>query len=98
MPLCCWKRKTGSNLECGDNDNTPSLADDELVDDALRQTNQLRNNKCDVCHDKRTKQMTITHEKKHEVSLLRGPSPSAFVSLEDNVLNKEAKPSGQVVM
>ena len=42
--------------------------------------------------------MTITHEKKDEVSLLSGPSRSAFVLLEDSVFNKGAEPCGQVVM
>ena len=35
------KEKTGSNSECGDNGNTPSLVDDELVNDVLKQKNQL---------------------------------------------------------
>ena len=82
MPLCCWKRTNGSNLECGDDDNTPTLVDDEAVNnDALKQTNKLGNDKCDVRRENHIEQMTITHEKKDEVSLLSGPSWSAFVSL-----------------
>ena len=74
------KEKMGSNSECSDNGNTPSLTDDGLVNDAPKQTSQLGNNKCDVCCDSCIEQMTITREKKDEVSLLSGPSQSAFVS------------------
>ena len=83
------KEKTGSNLECGDNDNTPSLmVDDELVNDTLKQTNQLGNNKCHVRCDNHIEWMTITHEKKDQVSFSSGPSWPAFVLLEDNVFDK----------
>ena len=94
------KEKTGSNLECGDNDNTPSLmVDDELVNDTLKQTNQLGNNKCDVCFDNHIGWMTITHEEKDEVILLSGPSPpSAFMLLEDSGCVQQAEPCGQAVV
>ena len=92
------KEQTGSNLECGDNDDTPSLVDDESANDALKWTNQLGNNKCDVCCDNHIKWMTITHGEKDEVSLLSGPSWSAFMLLEDSMFNKEAEPRGQAVM
>ena len=72
------KEKMGSNLECGDDDNTPSLANDESVDDTLKQTNHLGKDKCDVCRGNHTEQMTITRKRKDEVSLLSGPSRSAF--------------------
>ena len=83
------KEKAGCNLECGDDDNTPSLADDELVNEALKQMHQLgKEDKCDVCCDNHIEQMTITHEKKDEVCLMSGPSWSVFVSLEDSAFDK----------
>ena len=78
----------GCSLECSDNDNTPTLAYDELVNGALEQTNQLEKDKCDVGCGNHIKRMTITHEKKDEVSLLSAPSQSTFLSLEDSVFNK----------
>ena len=75
-------------MECGDNDNTPTLADDELVNDALKQMNQLGKNKCDVSGDNHIELITIRHEKKDEVSLLSGPSWSVVVSVEDSVFDK----------
>ena len=74
---CCRKRKTGQNLECSDDDNTPSLADDESVNEADKPVGEGQ--KCDVRCGNHIEQMTITQEKKDEVSLLSGPSQPAFM-------------------
>ena len=73
--------KTGSHFECGDNKNTASLVDDELVDDTLEHAKQFGKNKCQAHCDNHTKHMTISHEKKDKVSLLSGPSRSTIVFL-----------------
>ena len=67
------KEKTDCSLECSDNDDTPTLACDELVNDALEQTNQLGKDNCDVNFDNHNhiRQMTITHNKEDEAGLLR---------------------------
>ena len=84
------KEKTGSRFECGDDENTLSLADDESVDDALKQRKQLGKDTCDVHRDNDIEHMTITLEKKNEVSLLSAPAPSrsTLVSLENSVFNE----------
>ena len=81
------KEKPGYHFECGDDDNTHSLADDESVNDALMQGKQLGEDMCDARHDNDIKHMTITHEKKDEVSLLSGQTRSTFVSLENSVFD-----------
>ena len=66
-------------------------ADDESVDDATKQREQLGNDTCDAHSDNLIENMTITHEKKDEVSLLSAPpapSRSTLVSLENSVFNE----------
>ena len=82
------KEKTGRHLECGNDGDTDSLVDDESVNDNLKQMKQLRKNKCRVHHGHDIEHMTISQEKKDEVSLLSGPSRSTIVSLEGSVLNE----------
>ena len=82
------KDKTGSGFKCGDNENTLSLADDKSVNDALEKRNQLEEDTCDVHHDNHIEHMTITQEKKDEVSLLSGHSRSTLVSLENSVFKE----------
>ena len=82
------KEKTGYHFECSDDANTASLVNDESENDALKQTKQLGKNKHDAHRDNHTKQMTISHEKKDEVSLLSGPSQSTVVSLENSVFDQ----------
>ena len=64
------KETTGSHFESGDDGNTASLVDDESVNDTLKQMKQFGKNKCHAHHDNHIKHMTISHEKKYEVSLL----------------------------
>ena len=66
------KEKKGRHLECGNDGDTDSLVDDESVNDNLKQMKQLRKNKCRVRHGHDIEHMTISQEKKDEVSLLSG--------------------------
>ena len=74
--------------QAGDNGDTPNLADDELVNDTLKQTSQLGKDKFNVCGDNHTELTTIAHKKKDEVSLLSVPSQSTVVLLKGSVFSK----------
>ena len=78
----------GHHFVCSDDANTASLVNDESENDALKQTRQLGKNNCDGHRDNHIKLMTISHEKKDEVSLLSGPSQSTVVSLENSVFDQ----------
>ena len=68
------KETTGSHCESGADGNTASLVDDESVNDTLEQMKQSGKNKCHAHCDHDMKHMTITHERKDEVSLMSGHS------------------------
>ena len=64
-----------------------NFADDESENDALEERNHSDSDWHDSQHENHMDGMTITHEKKDEVSVLSATTRSTRVSLDDSVLN-----------
>ena len=68
-----------------------NFADDESENDALEERNHSDSDWHNSQHENHMDGMTITHEKKDEVSVLSAPTQSTFLSFDNSVFNRLGK-------